>query len=179
MLPFPAASLGMWEPARFLRGSQGSLADQAVPLPLLPPRGTSWCLWPPLALLCCPRSRLLLLLLTDQDPSAPAEGQGDLGWLRPFWGLQGFPRQGKGSRHSSIPPAPASPHRGCAESGGMQEEGRAARDCGCLAACQLNQKGSQQGDPGDKVTSEPSIRWLRAAPSPAGAPSSRSAQPSL
>lgn len=36
MLPFPAASPGMWESAWLLRVS---LAGQAVPLPLLPPSG--------------------------------------------------------------------------------------------------------------------------------------------
>lgn len=100
------------------RRAPGSLAGQAVPLPLLPPRDMSWCLCPGLALLFCPRSRLLFLL-TDQDPSAPAsvgmaEGQGDLGWLRPYWGSQGFPREGR--RAGSVkshgieqPPGPALP----------------------------------------------------------------------
>lgn len=54
----------------------------------------------------------------------------------------------------------------------MQEEGRAGRERGPwqplpawgFSACELHQKGSLQDDPGDKVTSEPSIRWLGASP---------------
>lgn len=56
------------------------------------------------ALLLCHPGSHLPFLLADQDLAATAsagmvEGRGDLGWLRPGWGSQGFPGQGKGSRH--------------------------------------------------------------------------------
>lgn len=60
-------------------------------------------------------------------------------------------------------PIPARPvvleRVGCRRRGGQAGSWSSA-----ASVYELNQKGSQQGDPGDKVTSEPSIRWLGAAP---------------
>lgn len=185
VLPFPAASPGMWEPAWLLRGLQGSRAGQAVPLPLLPPRGISCCLWPGLAPLCCPRS-CLLFLLTDQDLLAvrgwlkvrvTLGGSGHSGAHRDFPDRERGAGTGKSHGWELDPCTSLSPSQACTtvlkRVGCRKREGQAVNVASWqpppawgLSACELNQKGSQQGDPGDKVTSEPSIRWLGAAPPP-------------
>lgn len=187
----------MWEPAWLLRGSQGSLAGQAVPLPLLPPWAGVYgqdylCSAAPGAVSSSSSQTRIHLLL-------PVPG-----WLKVRVTLGGsvhtgahrdFPdgERGAGTGKSQMEEPP-----GCCRGAGplpqplpipapcAQAWAVVLKRVGCrkrerqggsaaswqplpawgLSACELNQKGSQQGDPGDKVTSEPSIRWLRAAPSP-------------
>lgn len=120
------------------QGSQGSLAAQAVSLPLLPPQDTSGCLWlcsaaPGATSSSSSRTRIRLLLPVWLKVRVTLCGSGHPG-------LAGISQTGKGER------ALLNPHGfhgwtlgqawavvlkwvGC-----RQGEGRAGRECGFLAA---------------------------------------------